>query len=75
MKPIGRSPRSLWQHLARLRDQKVGRVEGRDRRIVRKIVGAGETEEFIQRMREKHSTLADHALAAIRHALEVKRRR
>jgi hypothetical protein len=39
--------------------------------MVENIVKPDEIEQYVQQMREKYYTLADHALDAIRHALEV----
>jgi hypothetical protein len=69
--PIHHNSSGLGGHLASGRTRKVRRVEGRDRRMVENIVKPDEIEQYVQRMREKYYTLADHALAAIRHALEV----
>jgi hypothetical protein len=69
--PIHHNSSGLGGHLASGRTRKVRRVEGRDRRMVATIVKPDEIEQYTQRMREKYYTLADHALAAIRRALEV----
>jgi hypothetical protein len=68
---IHHNSRNVWALFGGARNQKAVRVEARDRKIVRNIVEPGETEEFIRRLREQFYSLADHALAAVRHALEI----
>jgi hypothetical protein len=71
MMPTHHKSSGLRGHLASERARKVRRVEERDRRMVANIVKPDEIEQYVQRVRERYYTLADHALAAIRHALEV----
>jgi len=51
----------------------IGREEGRNRESISRIVHSAEMREHVHRMREAFYGLADSALAAMRHALEVER--
>jgi hypothetical protein len=70
--PIHHNSSGIRGHHATGRTQKLRCVEGMDRRMVANIVKPDEIEHYVQRLREKYYTLADHALAAARRALEIK---
>jgi hypothetical protein len=51
----------------------IGREEGRNRETITRIVRSTEMRDYVHRMREAFYGLADSALVALRHALEVER--
>jgi hypothetical protein len=51
----------------------IGREEGRNRESISRIVHSAEMRAYVDRMREAFYGLADIALVALRHALEVEK--
>ena len=51
----------------------IGREEGRNRESIAKIVRSDKMREYVHRMREAFYGLADSALIALRHALDIEK--